>query len=119
MRHDEENRIFAYQAKQVFNDVEVEPALQQLDGEKFKYKTANIKADARSDLQIICLWTRQQHAFFDFLVFYPFTSSDRSKTHSAIYRSIAKIKKRKYENLIINGYWPGRHYGPISCLSVP
>jgi len=66
MRHDDENRIFAYQAKQVFKDVEVEPSLQRLSGEEFKYKSANLNPEARSDTRIRGFWTKRQHAFFDF-----------------------------------------------------
>merc|ERR1711954_456355 len=101
MRHDEENRIFAYQAKQVFKDVETEPPLQRLSGEEFKYKTTNVRPDARSDTRIRGVWTKRQHAFFDFRVFYPFASSHESKTQEALYKSIAKTKKREYEQRII------------------
>jgi len=52
MRHDDEVRLFAHEAKKVFNDAEVEPPLQSLDGENFRYKTANKKHDARSDVRI-------------------------------------------------------------------
>jgi len=48
MRHDDESRPFSYEARKVFNDTEVEPHLQPIEGERFKYKSANKKHDARS-----------------------------------------------------------------------
>jgi len=35
MRHDDESRLFSYEARKVFNDVEVEPHLQLINGENF------------------------------------------------------------------------------------
>ena len=80
MRHDNVKRLFAYQAKQCFRDVELEPALQPLSGETFEYKTANTKPEARSDIRVRSFWTNMQNAFFDTKVIYPFASSYSSKT---------------------------------------
>jgi len=102
MRHDEENILFAYQAKKFFRDVEVEPMLQELNGEIMDYKSANIKAEARSDIRIRGFWARRENAFFDFRIVYPFASSYLSKSPEALYRSVAKIKKREYEQRIVN-----------------
>jgi len=100
VRHDEENRLFAYQAKKVFRDVEVEPMLQELNGEVMDYKSANILPEARSDIRIRGFWTRKENAFFDFRIFYPFASSYLSKSPEALYQSVAKTKKREYQQRI-------------------
>jgi len=80
--------------------VEVEPHLQPLSGEKMRYNSANVKPEARSDVRIRGFWTRQQNAFFDFKVIYPFASSYLSKTPAALYRHAALAKKRAYEERI-------------------
>ena len=100
MRHDNVSRLFAFQAKKSFRDVEVEPHLQPLSGEKMRYNSANIKSEARSDVRIRGFWTRQQNAFFDFKVIYPFASSYLSKTPAALYRTAVLAKKRAYEERI-------------------
>merc|ERR1712228_216601 len=61
MRHDDESRLFAYEARKVFNDVEMEPHLQAIEGEKFKYISANKKHDARSDVRERGFWSRQRN----------------------------------------------------------
>ena len=94
MRHDREARLFAYEAKKVFKDVELEPQLQPLNGEQFRYKSANISPGARSDVRIRGFWRRQRNAFFDFKVFYPFARSYLAKSPEALYTQAANVKKR-------------------------
>jgi len=96
MRHNSETNLFARLAKQAFNDVEVEPPLLALSGEKLKLKSANTQPDARSDVRVRGFWTRQQNAFFDFRVIYPFASSYLSKSPAALFRMSSKHKKRVY-----------------------
>jgi len=100
MRHDDECRLFAYEARKVFNDVEVEPHLQPTNGEIFHYKSANKKLDARSDVRIRGFWSRKRNTFFDFKVFYPFARSYRSQTPSKLYKLAANTKRREYQQRI-------------------
>ena len=102
MRHDDESRLFAYDARKVFDVVEVEPRLQPIEGEKFKYKSANKKHDARSDVRVRGFWSRQRNTFFDFNVFYPFARSYRSQNPSKLYKLAADIKRREYAQRIAN-----------------
>ena len=71
MRHDGPKNSFAYHAKQVFNNVEIEPELQPLEGEPLEMKSTNRQDDARSDVRVKSFWSRQRNAFFEFRVFYP------------------------------------------------
>ena len=84
MRHDKVKNLFARQAKQCFRDVEVEPALQPLNGERFEYRSANTKPDARSDVRMKGFWMNHQNAFFDTRIFYRFASSYLSGTPSEV-----------------------------------
>ena len=67
----------------VFKDVEIEPHLYSLSGEEFKYKSANRKQDARSDVRVCGFWGNKKDAFFEFRVFYPFASSIANKSVDA------------------------------------
>ena len=49
-------------AQSIYKDVVMEPQLQQLSGESFKYKSANKDEEARSDLQIPGFWFQQRRA---------------------------------------------------------
>jgi hypothetical protein len=89
-------KLFAKYASEVFSDVQVEPPLVPLDGEILKYKSANLQADARSDVRVRGFWTDQRNAFFDMRVFYPFASSYRNQKLSKLYSDVEKAKKREY-----------------------
>ena len=104
MRHDEENRLFAY--KEVFKDVEIEPPLTALDGEELDYKTSNIADDARSDTRVRDFWGNKANAFFDFRVFYPFAPSYVDTPIPQLYKRFEQSKRREYEqriNLVEDG----------------
>jgi hypothetical protein len=95
-RHDEMERLWALQCKKIFNDVECEPQLEELEGEEFRYGSANVKEEARSDVRVRNFWGNRRNAFFDFRVFYPFASSYFGKSLSALYKTASKEKKREY-----------------------
>ena len=101
MRHDDPKHLFENICKKVFRDVEDEPKLQALTGEKLnKYKSANKDQNARSDVRVRSFWTSQQNAFFDFKVVYPFASSYLDKNPAALYEACAQDKVRQYEERI-------------------
>ena len=80
LMHNEVNSVFYDTAKQAgFKDVVMEPQLQELSGESFKYKSANKDEEARSDLQILGFWSRQRRGFFDITAFSPFARSYKNK----------------------------------------
>ena len=52
IQHNETRDVAAFCMKEAgFNEVEIEPQLQELTGEQFKYKTTNKESDARSDIK--------------------------------------------------------------------
>ena len=97
MRHDEPKELFASLASQLFRDVGVEPMLENLTGEVMRYKTARVEEECRSDVRVRGFWTKEQNAFFEFRIFYPFASSYLSTYLHALYRRQAKERKRQYE----------------------
>ena len=60
---------------EVCRNVEKEPLLQFLCGEKLRYATANTQDSARLDLSSQGFWTRGERAFFDIRVFDPVAPS--------------------------------------------
>ena len=100
LRHDEPKNLFGRLASNVFRDVEIEPHLDSLSGEEFKYGSANKKSDARSDVRIRGFWGNKKDAFFEFRVFYPFASSIANKSVETSFSHMSKARKREYEERI-------------------
>ena len=82
--------------------VEVEPQLQPLSGETFKYRTANKEDDARSDIKCFGFWTNSRFAFFDVKVVSPFAKSYSSLSTKQLFRQSEKAKNREYRERILN-----------------
>ncbi len=66
-RHDEIRDTLAYLLKEVCNDVQIEPHLQPLSGERLP-NNANTTDDARLDMNARGFWQRGQLAFMDLRV---------------------------------------------------
>ena len=96
MRHDKQKLLFAENCGKVYNDVEVEPELDQLAGEVLDLKTANRSDEARSDVRVGGFWGKKQNAFFEHRVFYPFAKSHLSDSISNNYRTIASKRRNEY-----------------------
>lgn len=96
MRHDEPKNLFARLSAEVHNDVEVEPPLLPLSGEILHLGSANRRDDARSDVRVRSFWRKQQCAFFEFRVFYPFAQSHSNKAPAALFKSVEGERKRQY-----------------------
>jgi hypothetical protein len=101
-RHDDLVDLLGRRMKQCYNDVEVEPLLQPLTGERFKHKTANKEDGAKSDLRVRGFWTDAKNAFFDVRVFYSNAPSYQSKSVESHCKSVALTKKREYEERILH-----------------
>ena len=95
-RHNEVQRITADFLKEICIDVEVEPLLQEVTGERFKAKTAKIEKDARLDIAARGFWMRGQKVFCDVRVFNPLTKCHRSKPLAKIHEINENEKKVKY-----------------------
>jgi hypothetical protein len=66
IQHNEVRDVLAQAMREAGHTaVEVEPQLQPLSGEEFKYNSANKEPDARSDVKVCGFWRKMQQAFFD------------------------------------------------------
>ena len=96
IRHNQLRDTTADLLREFCNDVSVEPRLQPLTGEYFPPST-NTEDDARLDIRAKEFWdNRQQDAFFDLRVFYPFAPSYCESTLAANYRRHEQQKRREY-----------------------
>ena len=100
IRHNEIRDFTAEVLKEVCQDVEVEPPLTPLTGERFQHKTALTDESARPDVAARGVWTRGSRAFFDVRVFNPLAPSYRNQTLTAAHRSNENAKKRCYRERI-------------------
>ena len=73
--------------RMVYNDVEVEPVLQEVTGETLNHG-ANKAPDARLDIHARGFWERQRSALFDVRLCQPNADSYRDLTPKQIYRSM-------------------------------
>ena len=73
-RHNELRDLEAELLNIVCNDVQIEPALQEIDGEVLN-SGSNKSQDARLDVHARGFWERQRSAFFDVRVYHPNTES--------------------------------------------
>ena len=81
--------------KMVCNDIQIEPVLQEINGEVLTSGT-NRAADARLDIHARDFWERQGSAFFDVRVCYPNAESYRGLTTKQIYHKHESEKKRMH-----------------------
>ena len=66
LRHNEVRDLTAQMMSEVCNNISVEPHLQPLSGEAFRFKTANSDFNARLDIAANGFWGgRFEHSFFD------------------------------------------------------
>ena len=108
------------------SDVETEPSLQPVTGERFN-RGANKENGARPDVHARGFRERQRFAFFDVRVCHPNVESYREMTPQQIYKQHETEKKRQYSSLVMeieqwNFYatciyynrWNGRRMSQIS-----
>ena len=100
-RHNELRDLTADLLDEVCNDVAIEPPLETLTGETFKYKTANVADDARLDVSARGFWLRGQRAFFDVKVFNPNARRYLNQTPCQAYHANEQDKKRNYNERIL------------------
>ena len=102
-RHDDVKKLFALECRRVFSDVGLEPKLAPLEGEQeaFRYKSANRKEDARSDVRVRSFFTRMRNAFFEFRVLYPLAASYLGKNASQLFEEVAQQRRREYRQRIV------------------
>ena len=99
-RHNELRDLEAELLNLVCNDVETEPVLQELTGEKLN-PGANTACDARLDIHARGIWERQKSTFFDIRVCHPNADSYKDLTPEQVYRLHENEKKRMYERRVL------------------
>ena len=80
--------------------MQVEPLLQDLDGEVLSGASAIRSDGARVDIAVDDFCGNRQRAFLDVRVFNPFAPSNRQSSLAAAYKSHEKEKKRAYRERI-------------------
>jgi hypothetical protein len=98
-RHNELRDLEAELLNIVCNDVQIEPALQEINGEVLN-SGSNKSQDARLDVHARGFWERQRSAFFDVRVCHPNAESYKELTPKQIYRMHENEKKRMYNQRV-------------------
>lgn len=99
-RHDELRDTLAKISEEISNDVETEPHLQPLTGEKLS-NSANSTDEATLDISVRGFWQRGQRAFFDVRVFNPFALTHLNQKLPNAFKSNENIKKRAYGQRVL------------------
>ena len=94
-RHDSIRNFEARLLKEVCNDVQIEPPLQNVQGNTF-HRYANVRDDARLDVRAKGFWREGQNAFFDIRITNADNASQRDKPLKSVLRSHEQEKKRNY-----------------------
>ena len=81
--------------------MQVEPVLNELTGETFSYRSANISPEARLDVSARSVWARNQRAFFDIRVFHPNARRYQKQSLRQTYITNEKEKKRHYNERVL------------------
>ena len=102
IQHNEVRDLLAQCMKEAGHTyVEIEPKLQPLSGESFKYKSANKDVEARSDIKCLGFWSNMRQAFFDVKVVSPLARSYCNRPILDVMKSAEKEKCREYRERIV------------------
>ena len=94
-------RINTISRYEVCKDVEVEPMLNKLTGEEFKFKTANCQDEARLDISASGFWVKGQKTFVDLRVFDPNATRYNNQSIKQSYAKNEMEKKRHYNQRVL------------------
>ena len=98
MRHNNIRDFEANLLRKICNDVEIEPALQPLEGENVTGLTGD---EARPDIRARSLWRNGQNAFLDVRVTNVNCSSQANRLPAKIYAKHEDEKRRSYNQRIM------------------
>ena len=103
IRHNEIRDLTASLLSEVCKDVCTEPTLQPIPESSLNGACANHQPGARLDVAANGVWGGQhERTFFDVKVFNPHAPSNKTPDPQTAYRKHEKIKKRDYEERILN-----------------
>ena len=94
LRHNELSDLTGNMLMEACRNVEVEPLLQPLTGEKLRYQTSIKEDNALLDLSALGFWRRGEKAFFDKRVFDPVAQSHLNQNLQVTYLSRHGTKAR-------------------------
>ena len=101
VRHNEVRDLTAHMLKRMAHNVSVEPHLQPVTGEQFRYRTAIQTEQARLDVAASGIWGgRFERTFIDVRVFNPHATSNRATSIASCYTKHEKEKRRCYEQRV-------------------
>ena len=100
-RHDNLRDLLTFLLDKVCRNVQAEPHLLPVTGEKLLYTTANRSDEARLDIKAGGFWQRSQTAFFDIRVMLVNSSSQKGKPTSNIFKAHESAKKREYLERVV------------------
>ena len=99
-RHDGIRDIVAKMVDGVSYDVQIEPPLEPVSGERLQ-TGSNIKVEARLDIAARGFWQRGEKAFFDVRVFDPFAKTHLCRNLESVFKQNETDKKREYNDRVI------------------
>ena len=99
-RHDKIRDLFADLLNQVSTEVQTEPPLQPLSGERLN-NGANTDDEARLDIAARGFWQECEMAYFDVKVFNPYARSHLNVSLDQAFRNGELSKKRHYNERVI------------------
>ena len=100
IRHNAVRDTFHQLAKETCKDVQLEPTLLPVTGENLPTGT-NLADGARADISALSFWQPLCRAFFDVRVINPFAQSNWSKGIADMYAQHESLKKREYNQRIL------------------
>ena len=98
MKHNNIRDFEANLLKTIQNDVEIEPALQELDNERVDGHTGD---ETRLDKRAQGVWQQEQNTFFDICLTNVNTNSQKHQTVETILKKHEKEKKSAYDSRIM------------------
>ena len=100
-RHNKLRDLEAELVRTVCSDVEIEPVLQDISGERLNRGT-NKAPDTRLDIHAHGFWEPQRSAFFDVRVCHHNAESYKDLEPQQIYRMHENEKKRQYSSRVLD-----------------
>ena len=102
MRHNEVRDFLAQHISTVCNDTEVEPTLQEIEGERFRLASTLTGEQAHPDIRARGFYRPGQHAYMDVKVINPNSESYKNMTMKKVYERAESSKKNAYNDRILH-----------------
>jgi hypothetical protein len=104
-RRDNVRDLLTTLLNKVCHNVQAEPQLLPLDGERFRLKSTTTAQDARLDIKAGGFWEQGVNAFFDVRVTHVNSMSNQNKPTPTVFKEQEQEKMRKYQQRILELRW--------------